>query len=102
MLTAKKVYKEIVDMPLKEREQLFAIIARYGFEKTSYSHDEVFADLYQSPFTLNEAAEYLEVSPITVRRWLKDGKLSAKKIGRSIVFDVGTLRACKRKLTPRV
>ncbi len=27
MITAKKVYKEILEMPLKERERLFSVIA---------------------------------------------------------------------------
>jgi hypothetical protein len=33
MITAEKVYKDIINMPLKEREKLFAAIARKGFEK---------------------------------------------------------------------
>jgi len=36
MLTARKVYEEIVDMPISERERLFSIIARLGFEKEHY------------------------------------------------------------------
>ena len=31
MLTAEKVYKDILELPLKEREKLFAAIARKGF-----------------------------------------------------------------------
>jgi hypothetical protein len=34
---------------IKERERLFAVIARRGFEKEVYSHDEVFGDLWDSP-----------------------------------------------------
>jgi excisionase family DNA binding protein len=96
MITAEKVYKEILEMPIKERERLFAVIARYGFEKEFYSHDEVFGDIRQSPFTLKEAAEYLELAEITVRRWVKEGKLKAGRIGKNIVFDVDELKAVKR------
>ena len=57
MITAKKVYKDILQMPVSEREKLFATIARKGFEKDLYTHDEVFGDIRKSPFSLKEAAE---------------------------------------------
>lgn len=95
MITAEKVYKEILEMPVKERERLFAVIARQGFEKDLYTHAEVFEDL-DEPFTIKEAAEYLEVAEITVRRWVKEGSLKSRRIGRNIVFDPGDLRDFKR------
>lgn len=95
MITAEKVYKEILEMPVKEREKLFAVIARKGFEKDFYAHDEVFGDLGE-PFTIREAAEYLEVAEITVRRWAKEGSLRSRKIGRSVVFDPDDLRNFRR------
>ena len=97
MITARKVYKEILEMPLSEREKLFAVIARRGFEKELYTHGEVFGDIRQSPFTVREAAEYLEVAEITVRRWVRDGVLKSKRLGRSIVFKPEDLREFKRK-----
>ena len=97
MITAEKVYKDILDMPLKEREKLFGVIARRGFEKDMYGHDEVFDEIRQSPFTVKEAAEYLEVAEITVRRWIKAGKIEYKRMGRNIVFDPDELKAFKRK-----
>ena len=48
---------------------------RQGFEKDLYSHNEVFDEIRQSPFTVKEAAEYLEVAEITLRRWIKAGKI---------------------------
>jgi excisionase family DNA binding protein len=96
MLTAEKVYKDILELPLKEREKLFAAIARKGFEKDSYSHGEVFSDIRHSPFTIKEAAEYLEAAEITVRRWVKNGSLKAGKLGKSIVFNVDDLKAFKK------
>lgn len=97
MITARKVYKEILDMPIIERERLFSFIARLGFEKEHYTHAEVFSDIRQSPFTIKEAAEYLEVAEITVRRWVKDGILKHNRIGRNIVFDPDVLKAFKRQ-----
>ena len=96
MITAQKVYKEILDMPLKEREKLFAVIARRGFEKDFYSHDEVFDEIRQTPFTVKEAAEYLEVAEITLRRWIKAEKIKYERVGRNIVFDPDELKAFKK------
>lgn len=97
MLTAKKAYKEILDMPISERERLFSIIARFGFEKEHYTHAEVFSDIRLSPFTIKEAAEYLEVAEITVRRWVKDGILKHNRIGKNIVFAPDALKAFKHQ-----
>ena len=49
MITAEKVYKDIIKMPVSEREKLFSTIARRGFEKDLYTHDEVFDDIRRSP-----------------------------------------------------
>lgn len=35
------------------------------------------------PFTVEEAAEFLQVNINTITRWIKEGKLKAAKIGRS-------------------
>ena len=95
MITAEKVYKDILQMPVSEREKLFATIARKGFEKDLYTHDEVFGDIRKSPFSLKEAAEYLEVAEITVRRWTKAGKLNYRRIGKNLVFDPDELKEIK-------
>ncbi|MBI4823689.1 MAG: helix-turn-helix domain-containing protein [Nitrospirae bacterium] len=97
MTTAERVYKEIIEMPVKEREKLFAVIARHGFDKDLYTHDEVFGDIRQSPFTIKEASEYLEVAEVTVRRWVKRCSLKSKRLGRNIVFDIDVLKEFKRK-----
>jgi excisionase family DNA binding protein len=97
VITAEKVYKEIIDMPVSEREKLFSVIARRGFEKALYTHAEVFGDIRQSPFTVREAAEYLEVAEITVRRWVKDGRLRADRLGKNIVFTVDDLKKFKKR-----
>ena len=97
MKTAQNVYKEILDMSIEEREKLFAVIARRGFEKDYYKHDEVFDEIRQSPFTIKEASEYLGVAEITVRRWVKSKKIKARRVGRNIVFNVDDLKIFKKK-----
>ena len=98
-ITAEKVYTEILKMPVKEREKLFIVIARYGFEKDIYTHDDVFDDVRRSPFTIKEAAEYFEVAEITVRRWVKQGILKFKRIGKNIVFEADELKSFKKKMS---
>ena len=97
MITAEKIYNDILQMPVREREKLFMVIARRGFEKDLYKHDEVFDEIRQEPFTLREAAEYLEVAEITLRRWIKAGRLKHKTIGRSLVFDPDELKTLKKR-----
>jgi len=97
MITAEKIYNDILQMPVREREKLFTVIARRGFEKDLYKHDEVFDEIRQEPFTLREAAEYLEVAEITLRRWIKAGRLKHKTIGRSLVFDPDELKSFKKR-----
>ena len=97
-VTAEKVYKEILEMPVREREKLFTVIARQGFEKELYIHDEIFDDIRREPFTIKEAAEYLEVAEITVRRWVKEKILNSKRIGKNIVFDVDEFKRVKRNV----
>lgn len=98
MITAKKIYQEILELPLKERERLFIIIAKHGFEKEFYTHDEVFSAIKDAPFTVKEAAEYLEVAEITVRRLVRENKLKSGRLGRNITFDVDDLKTFKQKI----
>ena len=96
MITAERVYKQILDMPLEEREKLFAVIARRGFDRDSYTHDEIFDEIRQTPFTMKEAAEYLEVAEIKLRRWIRAEGINCKRVGRNIVFDPDDLKAFKK------
>jgi len=45
MITAAKIYQDILKMRVEEREKLFITIARKGFDKDLYAHDEVFDDI---------------------------------------------------------
>ena len=96
MITAEKVYRDMVEMPIQEREKLFAVIARQGFEKDRYSQQEVFDDIRRAPFTAKEAAEYLEISEITIRRWVKAGKIPFQRMGRNLLFDPDQLKSFKK------
>jgi excisionase family DNA binding protein len=97
MIKAKDLYSEIVKMPVSERAKLFTLIATHGFNESNYSYDDVFGSLPEA-LSLKDAAEYLGIAEITVRRWIKEGKLSPSKIGRNYAFNVSDLRACKKTI----
>jgi len=60
-------------------------------------YDELKHYLRQEPFSAGEAAEYLEVSVPTLRRYVQSGKLVASHlVGRNQMFSTQTLRAFKR------
>lgn len=96
MIKANEVYAEIVNMPVSEPTKLFTLIATHGFTESNYPYEDVFGELPEA-LSLKDAAEYLEVAEITVRRWIKEGKLSPSKIGRNYAFSVIDLRAFKKR-----
>lgn len=70
-----------------------------GLEQKDYTHGEVFGHLTNAEFTAADAAEYLDVSMSTFRRYVRDKKLkAAAQIGRSDVFAAKDLKAFKRSL----
>jgi excisionase family DNA binding protein len=54
------------------------------------------ADIAVKPFNLKEASEYLGTSEVTLRRWVKKGRLTACKAGRAYTFDVLDLKRFKK------
>lgn len=44
-------------------------------------------------YTVNQAAVVLKVHPLTIRRYIKEGKLKAVRIGGSVRVAVNDLRA---------
>ncbi len=61
------------------------------------SHQQVFGHLDGALFTASEAAEYLEVSVATFRRYLKAGKLIAHTgVGASHLYVLDDLRQFKK------
>jgi excisionase family DNA binding protein len=98
--SAEGIYKDIVSLPIAERERLFSLIARKGFDRDEYTYEEVFGNI-PATLTIRESAEYLEVAEVTVRRWAKEGKLPFHKIGKNYVFATDDLRKVKRKSLSR-
>jgi len=65
----------------------------------TYTHEEVFGHLQTATFSAEEAAEYLEISMPTFRRYVQSGKIKPiELIGRSQLFAAADLRKLKLKL----
>jgi excisionase family DNA binding protein len=62
---------------------------RLELEKTSSQIETIQRKQF---LTLNEAAFLLNISPLTLRRWVLSGKMKSKKIGKKHIFDRGALR----------
>jgi excisionase family DNA binding protein len=65
----------------------------------SFSHSQIFDHLKNSLFSSDEAAQYLEVSMPTFRRYVQAGKLKpTQNVGRNQLFSSGDLRRLKQKI----
>lgn len=100
-ITADYLYDEMRKMSNKERVKFFVLLATNAFREDNFTHDQVFAETHAKPFSATEAAEYLEISMPTLRRYVQAGKLvPCHVIGRNQMFSQRELRALKlqRKL----
>jgi excisionase family DNA binding protein len=99
-MSAEDLFAHVQRMPSKERIKFFSLIAISAFKESDYSHDQVFGRLKNEAFSAEEAAEYLEVSLPTLRRYVQSGKLKPSTIiGRSQLFSSTDLRLFKQKLS---
>jgi excisionase family DNA binding protein len=102
MLTAEKVIKEIYLLPLNERQKVARHIIEFGIRVPHPDVPEILDmkawqdEIARKPFNLKQASEYLGVSSVTLRRWVKAGRISASKIGRAYTFDVMALKNLKK------
>ena len=102
MLTAEKVIKEIYHLPLKERKKIARHIIEFGIRGPHPDTPEILDiktwqdEIASKPFNLKQASEYLGVSSVTLRRWIKTGRISAYKVGRAYTFEVMDLKRFKK------
>lgn len=98
-LTAEELLDEMKTMPSGERSRFFALLGERFFTDDDLTHGEVFGHLSGDAFTAREAAEYLEVSIATFRRYVQGGKIKkCQAVGRSQMFATRDLKAFKRRL----
>lgn len=97
-MTAEDLFAQVQKMPAKERIKFFSLIAINAFKETDYTHEQVFGHLRNASFSAEEAAEFLEISLPTLRRYVQSGRLKpSTTIGRSQLFSSDQLRLFKQK-----
>ena len=96
-MTAEKLFSDVQKISSSERQKFFNLLAERAFrDKDNCSHEELFGDLKDAYFTASEAAEYLEISMATCRRYVRDGKISVSaEMGNNHLFLLDDLRKLK-------
>ncbi len=98
-MTAEDLFQDLKKMPTAERQKFFVILSANAFRGDDMSHEQLFGHLTGDSFTAQEAAEYLEVSMSTFRRFVAGGKLNpSSTVGRNQMFAVADLKAFKKAL----
>ena len=98
-MTAEDLFSQVQNMPSKERIKFFSLIAINAFQDTEYTHEQVFGHLRKASFSAEEAAEFLEISLPTLRRYVQAGRLKPKSmIGRNQLFSSADLKLLKQKI----
>ena len=86
-------------MPTTERQRFFVLLSETAFRAEDLTHEQLFGHLADDKFTALEAAEYLEVSLPTFRRYVASEKLVVDStVGRNQFFAVPALKAFKKSL----
>ena len=98
-MTAETLLQSLRRMPEMERERFFGLLCASAFRREDLSHEELFGHLASDEFTAAEAAEYLEVSMSTFRRFVASGRLQpSSTVGRNQMFAVPDLKAFKKAM----
>lgn len=96
-LTAEDLFSEMRRMPTAERVRFFSLLTGNAFRDDDFSHEQVFGHLQHESLSAQEAAEYLEISIPTLRRYVQSGKLMPSHVvGRNQMFSAQILRVFKR------
>ncbi len=97
--TAEDLFAAMKEMPASERVRFFTLLGENAFEKEEFSREEVFGGVAAAEFTVGEAAEYLEVSVPTFRRYVQSRKIiPVHVVGRNQFFATEDLKSFKRLL----
>jgi len=96
-MTAEKLFSDVQKISSSERQKFFNLLAERAFrDEDNCSHEELFGDLKDAYFTASEAAEYLEISMATFRRYVRDGKISVSaEMGNNHLFLLDDMRKLK-------
>lgn len=96
-LTAQDLFSEMGRMPSTERVKFFSLLTNQAFRDDDFTYEQVFGHLQRELLSAWEAAQYLEVSLPTLRRYVQAEKLRpCHTVGRNQMFSAEDLRIYKR------
>ena len=95
--TAEAIYSDFRKLSTAERTKFYALLGESAMCEENLSYEEVFGHLEDDEFTSVEAAEFLEVSMSTFRRYVRDGKVKASgEVSRNLFFAAQALKEFKK------
>ena len=101
-MTASQLLEDLQSLPETERGKFFLLLESRAFGGDNLSGRHVFAHLAGELFTASEAAEYLEISLPTFRRYVQRGAIApVQLLGRNQMYATGDLKALKRTRHPQ-
>lgn len=96
--TAEGVFQNLRKLATNERTKFFQLLSS-GLADDNHTHEQVFGSLVGAEFTATQAAEYLDVSMSTFRRYVSAKSIQAcSTIGRSDMFAAKDLKVFKKSL----
>jgi len=96
---AEDLLSTVQQMSEQERMKFFSLVGKNLFVSNEFTHEEVFGHLNEEHFSSEDAAEYLEISLPTLRRYVSAEKIKPTKIiGRNQLFSAKDLRQLKQKM----
>lgn len=100
--TAQELFEDLQALPAAERGKFFLLLESQAFPEVDLTHEQVFGHLAGELFTVQEAAEYLEMSVPNFRRYMRHGQIAPTQIvGRNQMFATRPLKGLKRALSHR-
>jgi len=100
--TAEELFEDLQALPATERGKFFLLLESQAFRDDNCTHEQVFGHLAAAAFTVQEAAEYLEMSVPNFRRYVRRGQITpVQTIGRNQLFATRSLKVLKRALNSR-
>ena len=100
--TAEELFEDLQALPATERGKFFLLLESQAFRDDNFTHEQVFGHLATTAFTVQEAAEYLEMSVPNFRRYVRRGQITpVQTIGRNQLFATRSLKVLKRALNSR-
>lgn len=97
--TAEFIYQQLRKLSSNERARFFQLLGEFALRDENHSHEEVFGHLAGAEFTATQAADYLDVSMSTFRRYVTAKRIQASsQVGRSDLFATKDLKKFKKAL----